>query len=100
MPQGIKSTSIVFAGSNAVAEDPYALFCAEDRNGCHLEVKMMIFAGSWLLNSVVVVGASCLGIVCFMGGEVGRVRGGGSWKVVGNSVKVASLLLRFMVGSG
>ncbi|CAM9119458.1 unnamed protein product [Ascophyllum nodosum] len=36
--QGIKSTSIVFAGSEAVARDPYALFCAEDRNGCHLEV--------------------------------------------------------------
>lgn len=36
--QGIKSTSIVFKGSEQVAEDPYALFCAEDRNGCHLEV--------------------------------------------------------------
>ncbi|CAN0064405.1 unnamed protein product [Scytosiphon promiscuus] len=36
--QGIKSTSIVFKGSQQVADDPYALFCAEDRNGCHLEV--------------------------------------------------------------
>lgn len=36
--QGIKSTSIVFTGSEAVANDPYALFCQEDRNGCHLEV--------------------------------------------------------------
>ncbi|CAN0194202.1 unnamed protein product, partial [Laminaria digitata] len=36
--QGIKSTSIIFGGSQAVADDPYALFCAEDRNGCHLEV--------------------------------------------------------------
>eukprot|EP00903_Cladosiphon_okamuranus_P015426 g14249.t1 len=36
--QGIKSTSIIFKGSDQVAEDPYALFCAEDRNGCHLEV--------------------------------------------------------------
>ncbi|CAN0476652.1 unnamed protein product, partial [Hapterophycus canaliculatus] len=37
--QGIKSTSIVFKGSQQVADDPYALFCAEDRNGCHLEVR-------------------------------------------------------------
>lgn len=40
--QGIKSTSIVFRGSEAVANDPYALFCAEDRNGCHLEVSAPI----------------------------------------------------------
>ena len=35
--QGVKSTSVVFqheAGSVA----PFALFCGEDRNGCHLEV--------------------------------------------------------------
>ncbi|CAM9183541.1 unnamed protein product [Choristocarpus tenellus] len=36
--QGIKSTSIVYKGSQAVADDPYALFCGEDSNGCHLEV--------------------------------------------------------------
>lgn len=48
--EGIKSTSIIFeVGSfdpdahflqnvREIAEYPYALFCAEDRNGCHLEV--------------------------------------------------------------
>jgi len=36
--QGIKSTSIVFPGSTEVATEPFALFCEEDRNGCHLEV--------------------------------------------------------------
>ena len=35
--QGIKSTSIVFKHEpDAVA--PFALFCEEDSNGCHLEV--------------------------------------------------------------
>mmetsp|Transcript_21180 Transcript_21180/g.41207 ORF Transcript_21180/g.41207 Transcript_21180/m.41207 type:complete len:433 (-) Transcript_21180:807-2105(-) len=34
--QGVRSTSIVFRTEEAI--DPYALFCAEDSNGCHLEV--------------------------------------------------------------
>ena len=36
--EGVKSTSVVFEGSAAVAEEPSALFCSEDSNGCHLEV--------------------------------------------------------------
>ena len=35
---GIKSVSLVYEASQAVAEEPAALFCAEDDNGCHLEV--------------------------------------------------------------
>lgn len=38
---GIKSTSIVYDHSAArqkVKAEPYALFCGEDGNGCHLEV--------------------------------------------------------------
>ena len=35
---GVKSVSLVYDASNAVADEPAALFCAEDRNGCHLEV--------------------------------------------------------------
>jgi len=35
---GIKSTSFLFQGCNTIAEDPYACFCEEDRNGCHLEL--------------------------------------------------------------
>ena len=35
---GIKSTSIVYEGSKAVVDEPAALFCDEDANGCHLEV--------------------------------------------------------------
>ena len=34
--EGVLSTSIVFKTAQPV--DPYALFCAEDENGCHLEV--------------------------------------------------------------
>lgn len=34
--QGVRSTSIVFRTDSPV--DPYALFCGEDANGCHLEV--------------------------------------------------------------
>eukprot|EP00746_Dinoflagellata_sp_MGD_P013552 gnl/MRDRNA2_/MRDRNA2_129321_c0_seq1.p1 gnl/MRDRNA2_/MRDRNA2_129321_c0~~gnl/MRDRNA2_/MRDRNA2_129321_c0_seq1.p1 ORF type:complete len:386 (-),score=68.33 gnl/MRDRNA2_/MRDRNA2_129321_c0_seq1:27-1184(-) len=33
--EGIKSTSLVFKRENVA---PFALFCGEDRNGCHLEV--------------------------------------------------------------
>lgn len=38
--EGIWSTSVVYAhdGIERIAQDPYALFCAEDRNGCRLEV--------------------------------------------------------------
>ena len=35
---GIKSVSLLFDASRAVAEEPAALFCAEDANACHLEV--------------------------------------------------------------
>ena len=35
---GIKSTHVVWRARKAVAESPYALFCGEDANGCHLEV--------------------------------------------------------------
>mmetsp|Transcript_50407 Transcript_50407/g.119893 ORF Transcript_50407/g.119893 Transcript_50407/m.119893 type:complete len:436 (-) Transcript_50407:50-1357(-) len=34
--EGVRSTSVVFKTETAV--DPFALFCAEDNNGCHLEV--------------------------------------------------------------
>ena len=36
--QGIKSTSLLFPGCEEVIAEPFALFCEEDRNGCHLEV--------------------------------------------------------------
>ena len=39
--EGIKSTSIVFESdelSERVKKAPYAMFCAEDRNGCNLEI--------------------------------------------------------------
>ena len=35
---GIRSTSVVYPVSDAVMAEPAALFCAEDENGCHLEV--------------------------------------------------------------
>lgn len=35
---GVKSVSLLFDASRAVAEEPAALFCAEDANACHLEV--------------------------------------------------------------
>eukprot|EP00798_Chlamydomonas_sp_ICE-L_P029167 gene29167-32389_t len=35
--EGIKSVSLVFADTEAVQNEPFALFCAEDANGCHLE---------------------------------------------------------------
>uniref|UniRef100_A0A7S2RG03 FAD dependent oxidoreductase domain-containing protein n=1 Tax=Rhizochromulina marina TaxID=1034831 RepID=A0A7S2RG03_9STRA len=36
--EGIYSSSMVFPASDAVSNRPYALFCAEDSNGCHLEL--------------------------------------------------------------
>ena len=35
---GVKSVSLLYDASQAVADEPAALFCAEDENGCHLEV--------------------------------------------------------------
>ena len=35
---GIRSTSIIYPASDAVMQEPAALFCGEDANGCHLEV--------------------------------------------------------------
>jgi len=36
--QGIKSSSIIYNNIDRIKQDPYALFCSEDTNGCHLEV--------------------------------------------------------------
>jgi len=37
--EGIRSTSVVYqSGMESLKEHPYALFCGEDDNGCHLEV--------------------------------------------------------------
>ena len=35
---GIKSTSIVYENNQAVQNEPFAAFCDEDSNGCHLEL--------------------------------------------------------------
>ena len=37
---GVKSVSLVYDANDSVANEPAALFCAEDRNGCHLEVRL------------------------------------------------------------
>ncbi|KAJ1431838.1 FAD dependent oxidoreductase [Ochromonadaceae sp. CCMP2298] len=36
--QGVKSTSLVYADLDSVRQEPYACFCAEDPNHCHLEL--------------------------------------------------------------
>lgn len=36
--EGIKSTSLVYSDIEAVRREPFACFCAEDANGCHLEL--------------------------------------------------------------
>jgi glycine/D-amino acid oxidase-like deaminating enzyme len=36
--EGVKSTSLVFSAAEAVKQEPFACFCEEDRNGCHLEL--------------------------------------------------------------
>lgn len=36
--EGIKSTSMIFSGCTPIAEEPYACFCEEDENSCHLEL--------------------------------------------------------------
>jgi hypothetical protein len=36
--EGVKSTSLVFPACPEVVAEPFALFCEEDQNGCHLEV--------------------------------------------------------------
>lgn len=41
--EGIYSTSLVLPGCDPVKTEPFALFCAEDRNGCHLEVRRRIW---------------------------------------------------------
>ena len=35
---GVKSTSFVFSGLQPVAQEPFACFCEEDANHCHLEM--------------------------------------------------------------
>ncbi|KAA8491644.1 putative oxidoreductase [Porphyridium purpureum] len=36
--EGILSTSLVFERKQKVLDEPFAVFCGEDRNGCHLEL--------------------------------------------------------------
>ena len=36
--EGVKSTSLVYANNAEVVREPYACFCEEDDNGCHLEL--------------------------------------------------------------
>lgn len=36
--EGIKSTSMLYKSVPAVCVDPFAVFCDEDTNGCHLEI--------------------------------------------------------------
>jgi glycine/D-amino acid oxidase-like deaminating enzyme len=36
--EGIKSTSLVYTDLDEIRTEPFACFCAEDRNGCHLEL--------------------------------------------------------------
>jgi glycine/D-amino acid oxidase-like deaminating enzyme len=36
--EGIKSTSLVYRDLEVIRKEPYACFCAEDANGCHLEL--------------------------------------------------------------
>ena len=36
--EGVKSTSIVFQQLDAIVNEPYACFCNEDINGCHVEL--------------------------------------------------------------
>jgi glycine/D-amino acid oxidase-like deaminating enzyme len=36
--QGVKSTSLVYADLETIRQEPYACFCAEDSNNCHLEL--------------------------------------------------------------
>ena len=36
--QGVKSTSIVYHDLDAIRKEPYACFCQEDENNCHLEL--------------------------------------------------------------
>lgn len=35
---GVKSTSLVFTDLKEIKEEPFACFCAQDNNGCHLEL--------------------------------------------------------------
>mmetsp|Transcript_18641 Transcript_18641/g.25711 ORF Transcript_18641/g.25711 Transcript_18641/m.25711 type:complete len:418 (+) Transcript_18641:3-1256(+) len=36
--EGVKSTSLVYDNLAEVKQEPFALFCGEDENGCHLEL--------------------------------------------------------------
>lgn len=36
--EGIKSTSMVYRNMKDIMDEPFALFCEEDDNGCHLEL--------------------------------------------------------------
>lgn len=49
---GVKSTSIVFNEVEALKDEPYACFCSEDANGCHLEMYTHLpincYLSSWI----------------------------------------------------
>lgn len=36
--EGVKSTSLVYRNLQEVKDEPFACFCGEDDNGCHLEL--------------------------------------------------------------
>ena len=36
--EGVKSTSIVYKDLEPIRTEPFACFCAEDQNDCHLEL--------------------------------------------------------------
>ena len=36
--EGVKSTSLIYHDLDSIKKEPYACFCQEDRNNCHLEL--------------------------------------------------------------
>ena len=46
--QGVKSTSIVYHDLDAIRKEPYACFCQEDENNCHLELYPRVNGTSFI----------------------------------------------------
>jgi len=56
---GVKSTSMVFTEVEALKDEPYACFCSEDVNGCHLEMYVDLSLSNIItiiMNLIIIIG--------------------------------------------
>ncbi len=62
--QGVKSTSIVYHDLDAIRKEPYACFCQEDENNCHLELYPRVNGTSITMLIIKLIFTDCWIYIC------------------------------------